>query len=257
MISIILIVIIIFIIINNRLTTTQRFIIYISSCNRFYYLNITINSIINHMTIYESILYHIILFDQGTIEVYNNYFIKNKHIFNIFYMNPNGYIYTYNIIFSYLYSKYVLLIDDDRPIRVNIEKYLQYSNFLSVSMNIMDSIKDIYGVILKREGDGNVTCFKKKFKSKTIRYCKVEKAFVGYYFSNGASIYRTSELKRVKEYLAENIVARFFSNTKYRMAYLLLNDTCNSVSNKCNFIIDHIGKNSSLRNKNICTVFLY
>lgn len=209
------------------------------------------------MNNYESISNHILLFDQGTPEFYNNYYFKNNQIYNSFFMNPSGYIYTYNIIFSFLYSKYVLLIDDDRPIRNNIEKYLQYTNFISISLSVMDKNKDIYGIILKSEGDGIVKCRNSKINNKEIRYCIVEKAFIGYYYSNGASVYRAKELKRVKEYLGEYIVARFFSKTKLRMAYLLLNNKCNHKSNRCNFVIDHIGKNSSLRNKNICRIYLY
>lgn len=209
------------------------------------------------MNNYEFISYHILLFDQGTPEFYNNYYFKTNLIYNTFFMNPNGYIFTYNIIYSFLYSEYVLLIDDDRPIRNNIEKYLKYTNFISISLSVMDKNKDIYGIILKSEGDGIVKCHNNRINKQKIRYCTVEKAFKGYYYSNGASVYRTNELKRVKEYLGEYIVARFFSKTKYRMAYLLLNNKCIYKSNRCNFVIDHIGKNSSLRNRNICSIYLY
>lgn len=209
------------------------------------------------MTIYESISYHIVLYDQGTVELHSELFINNKHIYNIFYMNPNGYIYTYNIIFSYLYSKYVLLIDDDRPVRNNIEKDLKYTNFFSISLSVMDKNKDIYGIILKSEGDGNITCYNNIINSHTIRFCKVEKGYIGYYYSNGASIYRTNELKKVKEYLGERYVAQYFGGTKYRMAYLLLNKMCKYRSNRCHFLFDHIGRNSTLQNRNICSIYMY
>lgn len=240
---------------NNKIES-QYFLIYLSSCNRFNYLNATINSIVNHMKNYESLSYHILLFDQGTVEVYNSFNIRDKEIYNIFYMNPNGYTYTYNLIFSHLYSKYALLIDDDRPIRENIEKYLKFTNFISISLSIMDENEDIYGIILKSEGDGKVKCYNHSIYHKTIRYCKVERAFYGYYYSNGASVYRTNELKRVEIYTEEADLANYFGRTKYRMAYLLLNNECKNVSNLCNYVIDHIGVNSTLVN-NICNIYLY
>lgn len=71
------------------------------------------------------------------------------------------------------------------------------------------------------------------------------------------AIYRTNELKRVNYYLGEKTIATYFGKTKYRTAHILLNNMCNSTSNTCNYIIDHIGKNSSLKNRNICNIFLF
>lgn len=209
------------------------------------------------MNKYESLSYHIILFDQGTIEFHNEFFINNNHINNIFFMNPSGYAFTYNIIFSYLYSKYVLLMDDDRPVRYNIEKYLKFTNFISISLSIMDKNEDIYGIILKSECNGNITCKYNKINYKLIKFCKVEKGCIGYYYSNGASVYRTYELKKVKEFVGERNIANYFKGTKYRMAYILLNKMCKCISNRCDFLFDHIGKNSSLLNKDICSIYLY
>lgn len=236
---------------------SNKFLIYISSCNRFDYLNKTIHSFVNHMTLYENISYHIVVFDQGTVEFRYSYNIKNNQIYNIFFMNPNGYIYTYDVIFSYFYSEYVLLIDDDRPIRENIEKYLKYTNFISISLGVMDKNEDIFGVILKSEGDGKVKCSILNVDNKDIRYCKVEKAFLGFYYSNGASIYKSNILKRIETYTGEQELANYFATTNYRMAYLLLNNQCNSISNLCNYLCDHIGIKSALKNINICSLYLY
>lgn len=206
---------------------------------------------------FETINFHIILFDQGTIELRSNSYIKRRNIYNTFYMNPSGYIFSYNVIFSFLYSKYALLIDDDRPVRKNIEKYLTHTNFIATSINIMDKYREIYGIILRSSGDGKVNCHNEIIHHRNLGFCIIKEAHIGYYYTNGASIYRTNELKRVEIYSGEYEVAKFFSSTKYRMAYILINDICNTTSNKCNYVIDHIGKNSSLKNRNICSIPLY
>lgn len=64
-------------------------------------------------------------------------------------------------------------------------------------------------------------------------------------------------LQRIETFTGEKNVANYFAKTKYRMAYLCNNIKCKSLSNMCNYFINHIGKNSSLKNKNICKQYLY
>lgn len=56
-------------------------------------------------------------------------------------MNPIGYAFSFNIIFSYLYTKYILLLEEDWEVVKDIEKKIFYLSFMVESIQILYSVK--------------------------------------------------------------------------------------------------------------------
>lgn len=54
---------------------------------------------------------------------------NNYNITNIFFLNPSGYPYSFKLLFSYLYTQYVLILEEDWLIVKDIEQNIIISNF--------------------------------------------------------------------------------------------------------------------------------
>lgn len=225
------------------------------ACNRYIYLNNTLFSFTKHILKYEKRLkYNIIYLDQGTKQ---RLYIKFTYkILNTVFMNAVGYALSFNIIFSYLYTKYVLLLEEDWKVVNNIEKLIIHPSFIKESILILDKIKIIYGILLRETKDVyvnfsvNVTTVMGKHILHIIQPPKNRNTF-----TNGASIYRTLDLKHLKNYESEYSASQFFRKNKYRMGFTYkgLNGKINSSHTQ--YVMKHIGLNST--SKGLCNVWLY
>lgn len=122
-------------------------IISLVSCNRFHYLNSSIQSITKHIKLYEKdISSTIIHFDQGTPE--RDFFINKYNIYNYFLMNPSGYAYSFQLLFSYVYTDFILVYEEDWVVIDQIEKKLKHKDFIYKSMKLLSNSIYIYMVFI-------------------------------------------------------------------------------------------------------------
>lgn len=220
------------------------------SCNRINYFNLSLFSISNHIKKYENDIYvKFINFDQGTPNrevVYNTYNIRN-----VFYMNPFGYAYSFKLLFSYLFSQYVLLLEEDWMVINNIEEKIKYKNFLYISMYVLSKSKSIYGLYLRPHPNGNRT---KKFNNRfKITYYEIYQPWRGFCYTNGASIYTSKYLKKMDYKSSEFQTARRCMNLNYRIGYIYWEYF--KSKNGLNYPFTHIGLKST--KIGICNISLY
>lgn len=229
-------------------------IIAIIACNRFVYLNSTLNSLYTHIQNFEKDLcYSILYFDQGTVERYD--VINKFKIDNSFLFNPNGMEFSFNTLFSYMYSEYVFILEEDWLVEKNIEKEILYPSFIMESLLILSKTNKIYGVIL-RESDHfeiheNITV--KTEMGNHILYIGV--LVLKFAYTNGASIYRTKTLKELETYNGELEVARFFLNKGYKVGFTYKGKKGKRDDIFFQHIMDHIGLHTS--KSSICSIPLY
>lgn len=227
----------------------------IFSCNRFNYLNRTVNAFYKHLYLYEKNLkYNTVYIDQGTIQ--RNFIVEKFHILNRVYMNPIGYELSFNVIFSYLYTKYILLLEEDWEVVKDIEKQILYPSFIAESIYILDIIKLIYGILLRNIPDINVNYSINVVTSMGKHLLNVLKPQKNRFtFTNGASIYRSSDIKHLKYYINEYSTSQYFKHNNYKMGFTYkgLKGLINSSNSQ--FVMKHIGKKTT-RN-GICNIWLY
>lgn len=227
----------------------------IFSCNRYYYLNKTLTAFSNHLNLYENdLIYNIIYLDQGTTQ--RVIISLNFKIRNIIFMNPSGYTLSFNIVFSYLYTKYILLLEEDWEVVEDIEKLIFHPSFITESILILDLIKIVYGILLRNINDIYVNCtlnVSTKMGKHVLYILQPQKN--RYSFTNGASIYRSSDLKHIKYYINELTTSQYFRKNKYRMGFTYKGIKGRINSSNTQFVMKHIGKKTS-RN-GICNKWLY
>lgn len=226
----------------------------ITACNRYEYLNQTLNSLFTHIQKYEKQLYFIILyFDQGTVERYE--IIKKYDIKNSFLFNPSGMELSFDTLFSYMYTEYVFILEEDWVVEKNVENEILYPSFIMESLLILSKTNKIYGVIL-RESDHfeiheNITV--KTEMGNHILYIGV--LVLKFAYTNGASIYRTKTLKELETYNGELEVARFFLNKGYKVGFTYKGKKGKRDDIFFQHIMDHIGLHTS--KSSICSIPLY
>lgn len=219
-------------------------IIAIIACNRFVYLNSTLNSLYTHIQNFEKDLcYSILYFDQGTVERYD--VINKFKIDNSFLFNPNGMEFSFNTLFSYMYSEYVFILEEDWLVEKNIEKEILYPSFIMESLLILSKVNEIYGIILR--DTYNFQIYKKitiKTKmGKNILYIGILVA--NYVYTNGASIYKTKQLKEVEIYKGEQYVSKFFLKKGYKLGFTYKGRNGKKNDIHYQHVMDHIGFNTS------------
>lgn len=222
----------------------------IISCNRYEYLNASISSIYHHFKYYEkNVNSNFIHFDQGTP---NREIFSNKYsINNAFYMNPNGYPYSFKILFSYLYSQFVLLLEEDWIIIHNIENKIKYNSFLYLSMKLLLNTNLIYGLYLRKHPKGLST--KRIYKEYNVTYYEVYEPWMGCCYTNGASIYNSKYLKKMSYKESEFLTTLQCIKFDFHIGYIYWEyiDSCNGIE----YPFMHIGKRST--RKGMCNISLY
>lgn len=235
-----------------RRKTLQKYTLTISiiSCNRIYYFNLSLSRIIKHIKDYERyLIFTLIVYDQGTPNrenIINEYKIKN-----FFYLNPNGYAYSFKLLFSYINTKYILILEEDWLIIKNIEKLIVNSNFLYTSMKVLSNTNSLYGLYLRHHPKGEST--KKRDKILNITYYEVYKPWKGFCYTNGASIYKTKYLKKMNYGRSEYQTARKCMKLNYHIGFInwkLLNS-----NNGIYFPFKHIGVRRT--NTGLCNISFY
>lgn len=239
----------------NYYYKTSIILIAVISCNRYKYLNTSMLSLIKHLALYEkNIHYNILYVDQGTIQ--RDEVISKYKLHNVVLMNPSGYSLSFNIIFSYLYTKYILLLEEDWEIVDDIEKQILHPSFIKESILILEKVKVIYGLLLRELHDISVnysliisTCMGKH----TLYVLKPPSNRFSY--TNGACIYRSNDLKRLKYYTNEFYASQFFKSINYNLGFTYKGLSGKRNSTNVQFIMKHIGKNST--KQGICSIWLY
>lgn len=166
-------------------------------------------------------------------------------------MNPYGYTYSFKILFSYLYSQFVLLLEEDWMVINNIENKIEYKNFLYISMNVLSNSNFIYGLYLRPHPYGNST--KRIDNRYKITYYEVYKPWSGFCYTNGASIYKTNFLKIMDYKTSEFQTARRCMNLNYHIGYIFWK--FKKSKNGYNYPFLHIGLRSTKDGK--CNISLY
>lgn len=236
--------------------------IFLFSCNRELYLNKTINSIFYHLYKYDfNISFTFIYSDSGTKN--RDYIIKKYKLLNVFYMNPSRYNYVYRIAFSFLYKKYVLFLEDDRPFIEKIEQQITYKNFIEEGLAILDISSSVYGITFKADISSVIKIIRIKSYLGYHILCIAIKPNNDYYFVNGPTLYKTKYLKLLKDYINEHETALSLKNHSIYYGYTYKNLSClgNYFSIKCQSVSIHLDINKTYstnkRKLNQCNIFLY
>lgn len=235
---------------NEKANSKYNIIISIISCNRIYYLNLSISSIVNHIKLYENNLHFtFIILDQGT--PYREYVVNKYNIKNVFYMNPSGYSYSFKILFTYLYTNYVLLLEEDWIVIKNIEKLIRYSNFIYTSMLILSNTKVIYGLYMREHQIGYST--KRMDQRLNITYYEVYKPWKGCCYTNGASLYKSKYLKKMGYGKTERNTVDQCIKLNYHIGYI--NWEYLKTPNSITYPFKHIGVKST--KIGLCNISLF
>lgn len=226
----------------------------ILACNRYNYLNQTLNALYQHLDLYEKdVDYNILYFDQGTTERYE---IIDKYKFsNVFLFNPSGMELSFNVLYSYLYSEYVFILEEDWVVHKDVEKEIFYPSFIKESILILSQTERIYGVII-REIDNfeimeNIT-ITTELGNHTLFIGLLKLKFA---YTNGASIYKTKVLKKLKIYYGEKEVSDFFLCSGYRVGFTYKGRKGRIDDIHDQYVMDHIGFHTS--KSAICSIPLY
>lgn len=229
-------------------------IIGIIACNRYEYLNQTLYSLFFHITRYEKDLnYNCIFFDQGTKERYK--VTKEYNLQNTFFFNPSGMELSFNTLFSYIYSEYILMLEEDWVVEKNVENEIFYPSFIMESIMILSRVEEIYGVILRETHHFDIH---QNLTIKTNMGYHI--LYVGilvskYAYTNGASIYKTKNLKEVKTYNGEHRVSNFFLFKGYKVGFTYKGKKGKKDDILYQHVMDHIGFNTS--RSSLCSLALY
>lgn len=247
-----IIVILYFIIVKKKRTIKGSYsevTISIMSCNRIEYLNRTIKRIYNHIIYYEKYIFvTYIHFDQGTPGI-DGVIIQTKD--NIFYCNPSGYSFSFTLLFSYLYTEYVILLEEDWLVIKNIEKIIKHSNFIYTSMKLLSNTNLIYGLYLRQHPKGY--SIKRFDRNLNITYYEVIKPWSGFCFTNGASIYKSKNIKRMNYKSSEYQTARTCMKLKYHIGYAIWR--YKNSNGGIEYPFEHIGLKST--KTGVCNISTY
>lgn len=244
---------------NNKNENYLKLLVVLFSCDRTDFLNQTISSFYYHMRNYESnIIFNFYFVDSGTsnrLEYVEEYSIKNT-----IFMNPNGPHYGYEIIWSYLHGKYILLLEDDRVFIKNIEKKIFYPNFIEESILILDETDEIKGIVLKTDPPSisEIKTIKTNIGNHTL--CVLKHPPWGYYYVNGPAIYSIKYLLQVGPYISENNMAGMFNRLKWYIGFTYKGIKCNEsilMTLKCQGLTIHLGEKKSTLTGKMCRYSMY
>lgn len=218
--------------------------IMITACNRFNYLNLTLHSLFAYLYKKDKNIKFVNIFiDQGTEERY--FIAKYYNIQNSFFMNPKSYIYSFNIIFSYLYMSYTFLLEEDWIIyKENV------NDIFSNSVSALLYAQDIYGIILRKMVIKNATISTFYLKGDNIIIKKLIHPYEKRNFLNGPTIYKTSILKTLHAYRSEYETGLYFLKNHLYLAF-----SYHKYDKSLGIKFEHIGKNST--KSGLCKFFLY
>lgn len=254
-IILIYIIIVIYLFYKNMTNKIPILLISVIACNRYVYLNKTLLSLSKHLLMYEKKLtYNFLYIDQGTKQ--RKQIIKQFNFHNVVLMNPIGYSLSFNIIFSYLYTKYVLFLEEDWETVYNIEKYILHPSFIMESIELLDKVKVIYGIILRELRDIEVSyslSINTIMGRHTLYVLRIPKNRNT--FTNGPCIYRTKELKRLKYYVNEYLTSQYFKGINYILGFTYKGLYGGENSTNIQYVMKHIGKNSTKHG--LCNIWLY
>lgn len=244
---------------NNRMYNIELLTV-LFSCDRSIFLNKTISSFYYHMQYYEpKIKFSFYFVDSGTSDRLN--YIEKYNIKNIFFMNPNHYIYAYKMFWTYLHGEFVLFLEDDRPFIRRIENSIIYSNFLEEAILILKINKVVKGITFKNDYPGNITFKNIKTYLGIHILCIVKQPVGNYFYVNGPSIYNIKDLLQVNNFISESDVAFNFMNFKWYTGFTFKGIKCqdkNTFTSACQGISKHLGKGySTYAGKSICKNYMY
>lgn len=229
------------------------------SCDRNDFLNQTIRSFYYHMRNYEpNVLFNIYFVDSGTSNRLD--YVKEYSIKNTYFLNPTNPEYTYDMFWSYLYGKYVLFLEDDRPFTQNIEKQIFYPNFIEESILILDKTDEVKGIMLKDEypGKSEIKTIKTKLGHHTL--CVLKHPPWGYYYGNGPAIYGIKYLLQTGDFISENNMAGTFGRLKWYVGFTYKGLKCNEsilMTLACQNLTDHLGEKKSTKSGGMCRTSMY
>lgn len=211
-------------------------------------------SFFHHLHLYEkSVTYNFLFFDQGTFERENA--IKQFKLKNVFLFNPSGYVYSFKVFFSYLYTEYIPLLAEDWVVDMNVEKEIIYPSFLLELMYILLKVSKVYGILLRESDhfiiDDNITV--KTKMGNHILYFGIMK--LKYAFTNGATIYRTKNLREIGNYESEPEVSDLILKKGYKLGFTFKGRKGNKDDIFYQHVMDHIGIKTT--RSSICTIPLY
>lgn len=171
-------------------------------------------------------------------------------------MNPSSYSLSFNILFSYLHTKYLFILEEDWEVKKNIERTIFYPPFITESMLILDKYEKVYGILLREIRDIEVN-YAVEIKTKMgihILYVTLntEKRYA---FTNGASIYRCSDLIKLKRYTSECEVSKYFKERNYKLGFTYKGRSGKKNSSYQQSVMLHAGKKST--KSGLCNLLLY
>lgn len=222
--------------------------VFIVSCNRYIYLNETLSSLIMHFRIFDkNIAYTIIFIDQGTRERYK--VIELYKIKNGFFVNPSSYMYSFNLLFSYLYLDYIFLLEEDWKLSADYSLTTN-RNFFEYCILSLSEAANIYGITLRNMVIKNGSYITIKIKKKKMIMTKLIHPFQNRNFLNGPTIYKKNQLKALNIYISEYRIGLFYLNRNVYLAFIYDKHDKNK-----GIKFYHIGKNST--KLGICNIYLY
>lgn len=230
------------------------------SCDRSSILNKTIQSLFLHLYKYEKNIYiNFNFIDSGTPNRYS--FVDKYLIENYFFMNPNNPEYSYGMFFTYLHGSFVLLLEDDFPFIDKIEQKIIYPNFIEEAVLVLNKLKSVKGIILRKDRLGKVKILNVTSKLGNHIVCILTNPPLNYYYTNGPAIYKVRSLLSVKYFKSEYLMANSFRIRKWYTAFTYRGISCSKrylFTTQCQGLSTHLGYKSTQGGKhNICITSLY
>lgn len=187
--------------------------------------------------------------DQGTLN--REYMFEKYNVVNNFFLNPNGYAYSFSILFSYLYMKYVLILEEDWLVVENIEQTITNNDFLYTSVNLLSNVNNIYALYLRDHIKGE--SIKMFDKNLNITYFEVIKPFSEACYTNGASLYTTKHLRIMDYGVNEAMTQRKCTELNYHIGYIYWK--YKKEEKNTDYVFRHIGYRST--SGGLCRISLY
>lgn len=226
----------------------------IIACNRYNYLNRTLKSLYLHIKLYEQDLdYATLFFDQGTVERYE--IIEIYKLKNTFLFNPCGMELSFNTLFSYVYSNFVFILEEDWVVKKDVESEILHPSFIKEAILILSKVNSIYGIILRETHHFEI------YRNLTVKTTMGNHIlYIGllvrsYAYTNGASIYRTKNLKEIELYNGELKVSIIFLKKGYKIGFTYKGRKGKKDDIYYQHVMDHIGFHTS--KSSICSISLY
>lgn len=181
-------------------------------------------------------------------------------------MNPNTYEYSYGLIWSYIHGEFVLFLEDDRPFRLGIERFIIYPNYIEEATLLLKKINELKGILFKEYP----TTATKTLNITTSLGQHILKVILkpphDYFFTNGPAIYRVSDLLKTGNYISENNIAKYFKANRWYTGFTYKRLSCKETiiikdeiySSTCQGVSYHFDSSSTrYSNRKVCKISLY